>query len=290
MMIPVSLGVSILQYFGLLEFISDFLNPVFHLIGLPGKSALVFITSALLSIYACIAVIGTMVLNMREITILALMCLISHNMIVETAIQKRTGSGAIRIVIIRLLSSLVGALILNWMLPQSLSDIAGISYDINQTQSFFNLLISWGESSLLLTLKVLFILIGLLFLQEIFKEFDLLKYPIKFLSPYMHVMGLSENTTFQWFVAYIIGLTYGSAVMFEEVESGRLPKKDANYLNQHLAVSHSQLEDTLLFVSIGVGILWITIPRIIIAMVVVWLYRVEIIIKKILREQRADLS
>ena len=105
-MLPVSLGVSVLQYMGILNIISDLLNPAFHLVGLPGASALVFITSAVLNIYACIAVIGTMILDMREITILALMCLISHNMIVETAIQKKTGSSAVRIVVVRLLSSL----------------------------------------------------------------------------------------------------------------------------------------------------------------------------------------
>jgi hypothetical protein len=282
-MLPVSLGVSVLQYMGILQIISDFFNPAFHLIGLPGESALVFITSALLNIYACIAVIGTMMLDMRHITILALMCLISHNMIVETAIQKKTGSSAVRIVLIRLASSFIAAVFLNLVLPDSLSNIPGVYREINQEQSFINLLVNWGQSSLWLIIKIVLIVVGLLFMQEFFEEFGLLEYPVKLLSPYMRVMGMSEKTTFQWIVGYVIGLAYGSAVMFDEVGSGRLPKKDADFLNHHLAISHSQLEDTLLFVSIGVGALWITLPRLVLAVAIVWLYHLEIFIRKKVR-------
>ncbi len=280
MMIPVSLGVTLLQYFGMLQTFSQLLNPLFHLVGLPGESALVFITSALLSVYSCIAVIGTMVLDMRQITILALMCLISHNMIVETAIQRRAGSRWMRIVVIRLTCSIIAAVFLNWVLPGELSAVHGIFSKENQAQTLYLLLLNWAESSLRLTLKIILIVSGLLYLQELLKEFDLLKYPVKILSPWMRFMGLSEKTAFQWFVAYVIGLAYGAAIMFEEVDSGRLPGSDANFLNLHLAISHSQLEDTLLFVTIGVGAVWITFPRILLAMAVVWLYRLELTFRK----------
>jgi hypothetical protein len=282
-MIPVSLAVSILQYIGILGVISDFLNPLFRVVGLPGESALVFITSALINIYACIAVIGTMMLNMREITILALMCLISHNMIVETAIQKKTGSSALRTVLVRLTSSLVAALFLNWALPRELSNVPGIYRELDSSQSLLTLFLNWGQSSLWLIVKITLIVSGLLCLQKLFEEFGLLEYPVKFLSPYMRVMGLPEKTSFQWLIGYIIGLAYGAAVMFEEVGSGRLPRDDADFLNQHLAVSHSQLEDTLLFVSIGAGVLWITLPRFVLAVAVVWLYHFEIFIRKKLK-------
>ncbi len=279
-MIPVSLGVAILQYLGFLQVISDFLSPVFRIVGLPGEAALVFITSVLINIYACIAVIGTMTLNMREITILALMCLISHNMIVETAIQKKTGSSAIRSILVRLLSSLAAALFLNWILSNELSGVPGVFRELSQTQSILQLLLNWAQSSLWLIAKIILIVSGLMLLQELLEEFGLLEYPVKFLSPYMHMMGLTEKTSFQWLVGYVIGLAYGAAIMFEEVDSGRLPKKDANYLNQHLAVSHSLLEDTLLFVAIGAGVLWITLPRIVLAIAVAWLYHLEIFIRK----------
>lgn len=280
MTVPISLAVTLLHHLGVLHVIAEYLNPVFRVMGLPGESALVFISSVLLNIYAAIAVIGTLALNMREITILALMCLISHNLIVETAIQKRTGSSAGRIVATRLISSFIAALFLNWVLPADLASVTGVLKETGSSLPLDRLLLSWAEGSLLLSVKIILIVWGLMFLHEFFDEFGLLKYPVKILAPWMRFMGLSESTSFQWFVAYVIGLTYGAAIMFEEVDSGRLPLKDANFLNQHLAVSHSQLEDTLLFVSIGVGVLWITVPRLVIALAVVWINRLEIRYRK----------
>jgi hypothetical protein len=65
------------------------------------------------------------------------------------------------------------------------------------------------------------------------------------------------------------------------VERGKLSKKHADILNYHIAISHSLLEDTLLFVAIGVTAGWIIIPRVLIAGVVVWVKRLgQRILKK----------
>jgi hypothetical protein len=50
-------------------------------------------------------------------------------------------------------------------------------------------------------------------------------------------------------------------------------KKDANLLNHHLAISHSTLEDTLLFMAIGVSAFWVLAPRVMLAMGTVWVVR-----------------
>jgi hypothetical protein len=73
-----------------------------------------------------------------------------------------------------------------------------------------------------------------------------------------------------WFVAQTLGLTYGSAVLIEEVENNEISLPNANLLNYHIAINHSLLEDTLLFVAIGVPAGWIIAPRFILAIIVVW--------------------
>lgn len=126
--IPISLLVSLLQYWGIIAQFASLLAPAFSLIGLPGESAIVFISSFFLPLYAPIAILATLTLNLREITILALMCLISHNMIVETAIQKKTGSSAFVMftLTLRLCFSFVAAIILNWLLPAQMGS-AGVA-------------------------------------------------------------------------------------------------------------------------------------------------------------------
>jgi hypothetical protein len=86
----------------------------------------------------------------------------------------------------------------------------------------------------------------------------------------MRVLGLSRETAFLWLVAQILGLAYGSAVLIEAVERNEISAVDADRLNHHIAINHSLLEDTLLFVAIGVPAAWITFPRIVLAMAVVW--------------------
>ncbi|MBV5342631.1 nucleoside recognition protein, partial [bacterium] len=116
--LPISFLVSLMNYLGVIAIIATYLSPVFSVIGLPGESAIVFISSLFLTLYAPIAIMATLALDMREVTILALMCLISHNMFVETAIQKKTGSSAVVMFTLRLFTSFLAAFILNKLLPE----------------------------------------------------------------------------------------------------------------------------------------------------------------------------
>ena len=272
LIIPISLAVSILQYVGVIEVVARYLTPVFSYIGLPGEAAIVFITSIMLSLYAPIAIIATLPLDPRDIIILAVMCLIAHNMIVETAVQSKTGSSYITMFLLRIICAFVAAFFLNLMLPQTV-ETTQIAGDKEMYQSFTEMLMAWGVSSFWLIVKILLIVTGLMLLQNILKEFKILDKISRSLAPLMSVMGLPRNCSFLWFVAHILGLTYGSAVMIDEVESGELSKHDANLLNYHIAINHSTLEDTLLFVAIGVPVLWMIVPRFILAILVVWFVR-----------------
>ena len=96
--IPVSFAVFLLDYSGLLDIIAGWVSPLFKLIGLSGEASIVIITSIFTNIYSAIIVMTTLGTGFREGTILAVMCLISHALIVETAIQRKTGSNPWRMV------------------------------------------------------------------------------------------------------------------------------------------------------------------------------------------------
>ena len=102
--IPVSFAVFLLDFFGILNVIAAWVAPLFKLIGLSGQASIVLITSFFTNIYSVIAVMTTLGFGFREGTILAVMCLISHALIVETAIQKKTGSSPWRMVFTPLVS------------------------------------------------------------------------------------------------------------------------------------------------------------------------------------------
>lgn len=272
LILPISFMVSLMQYLGVIAIIANYLTPLFSVVGLPGESAIVFISSMFLSLYAPIAIMATLALDLREVTIMALMCLISHNLFVETAVQKKTGSSAIIMFSLRLFCSFLAAYVLNKLLPSNIG-INSVSEKLIVFTSFGQMLLAWIQSTGWLIVKITLIVTGLLLLQNNLKEFKIIDYISKPFAPVMKIMGLSPNTSFLWFIGQIVGLTYGSVIMIEEVERGDISAADADLLNYHIAINHSLLEDTLLFVAIGVPAVWITFPRILLAIFTVWTVR-----------------
>ncbi|WP_255302094.1 nucleoside recognition domain-containing protein [Butyricimonas sp. Marseille-P3923] len=269
-MLPVSLFVTLLSYFNILPYISSFAAPLFTLIGLPGDAALVFVTSIFTNIYTVIALLATLDFSVRESLIMATMCLISHNFIVETLVLQKTGSSARGMIFLRVAGSFVAAIVLNWILPemggQMMAEMA-VAMNLGDT------LIHWLESSLMLCVKIVLMITGLMILQRVLEEFGVLKILSSMLSPLMRVFGLKPDVAFLWLVGNTVGLAYGSAIMLEYAKEGKLAHQEADLLNYHLAISHSQLEDPLLFMVMGLPIGWLIFPRVVLAIIVVWIRR-----------------
>jgi len=267
--IPISFVVTILYHFGILAQISEVLSPVFRLVGLKGEAALVYITSIFLNVYSAIAVITSLNFTIREMTILAIMSLIAHNLIIETAVQKKTGSKVWHIVSLRIITSIVAAALLNYLLPIDMGQYSlGVHTVANP--SLKEVVVTWAISALKLSIKIVVLISLLMILQKLLFEFKITEVLSKIFSPLLIAMGLPASTTLMWLAANLLGLAYGSAVMIDEVESGRISKKEADLLNFHIAISHSNLEDLILFAAIGVSAWWLLLPRLAIAMVVVW--------------------
>ena len=273
LIIPISLGVTLLDYTGVLSLMAGFLNPLFHYLGLSGQCALVFLTSIFLNIYSAIAVISTLPLSMRETTILAAMCLISHNIIVEVMILQKTGSKAWKMVLLRLGSSIIMAIVLNLLLPADQVINKLQSGPMITTPSFTGKMYDWMVMVFWLSLKVAGFVTALMILQKWMEKMGIMVWLSKVLSPLILIMGLPRNSAFLWIVANVLGLGYSAAIMIDYHDQKKISKEENDIVNHHIAVNHSLFEDTLLFMAIGVSAFWITVPRIILAMIIVWLYR-----------------
>jgi len=279
LILPISLAVQLLMYSGLLDYFALILNPVFQAIGLPGASSIAFVCSIFLPLYGPIAIIGTMGLTVRQMSILAIMCLISHNTLVESAVQKRTGSSFAFIMVLRIGMSFLAAFLWNLILPEDMGGATTTALVKAAEQTFLQVLLVWAGGAASLSLKIILIVSGLMILQRLLEEFHIMDALARIFAPLMRFMGLSKDCSFLWFVANIIGLTYGSAILIEQVEAGKVGRGDARMLNNHLAISHSLLEDSLLFIAIGVPVFWVTVPRLLLAIVVVWVIRIILTIR-----------
>ena len=269
-MLPVSFVVMLLTYFQVLPAVSAVVAPLFTRIGLPGDAALVFVTGIFTNIYTVIALLSNMDFTVREGILLAMMCLISHNYPVETLVQKKTGSAGWKMVLLRFTCSFIAAAVLNLILPEFAGRmIAQPSVDLGFRDTLFN----WLQTSLWLSLKVVALITGLMILQRLLEEFGVLKWISSLLGPGLQLLGLPRQVAFLWVVGNTLGLAYGSAVLMDYARQGKLTGTEADLLNYHLAISHSQLEDPLLFAVLGLPVVWLIVPRILLAFIVVWLKR-----------------
>ena len=277
--LPISLAVRLLEYYGILAYMADFLNPVFIYLGLPGSTAIIFITSIFLPLYAPLAIITSMSLTLRELTILALMCQISHNLPVECAIQAKTGTSFWSMVTLRIFMSIVFALILNLILPQDMGMPLFSQTNAVTMNSIGDVLIVWLKSSLQIALLIITIVTTLNILYKVLDEYHLIEKLTKIIEPALKFFGLPISTGFLWLIGYIVGLSYGGALMMEQMNEGKVSKSDAELLNYHLALSHSIIEDNLLFVALGVSIGWILGIRLTAAAMAVWLRKLYLRLK-----------
>jgi len=267
--LPISLVVRLLQYWGIIDLFSEYLTPIFQFIGLPGESAIVFITSCMLPLYAPIAIMTSIAFTLREATILAIMCLISHNLPVECSITKKTGSGFWNMFFLRIGFSFLSALLLNWVLP-NYDQPFGTVTTLTSYSSIVEVLQAWIMSSFKLICTILIVVSLLMIIQRVLIDFNLMDKIAQPLTPVMRFFGLSDTSSFSWIVGYIVGLAYGGAVMVDLCEEGKISKSDSQLVNCHLSISHSMLEDTFLFVAIGISFWWIMGTRLLLAFIAVW--------------------
>lgn len=281
-MVKITVGVSfammLLKYFNILPWISDFISPVFKLFGLPGSAALAYLSGYFVNNYSAIAVISSLDLDWRATTIICTMALCSHSMILETAVQRKTGASALRMVVVRTLTAFALGFILNLVLPGSSEQIVDAAAQKWETP-FWPTLLQWFLSTLKLVVTMVLIIFGLNILQRLLQEFGIMNVIAKVFKPLMYVLGLPTSTTFLWLVANIVGLGYGAAAMLDEIGRGSISERDVKLLNSHVCVSHSNVEDLSLMVAIGGVWYWMLFIRMAASMVLVWEHRLEFYIR-----------
>lgn len=275
----VSFAIFVLKYTGILTWISTLVSPVFSWFGLPGDAAMAYVSGYFINVYSCVAVISTLELTAREITILGTMSLAAHAMVVESAVQQKTGTAMWYSFLVRTIGSLLLGLGLNWVLPgrpdmlqASALTLAEVPF-FNLQGAFWPLFLDWAIGLIKLGLWMTCLIWALNVIQRSLYEFGVMKAISRFFRPLLMLFGLPEKCSFLWIVANIIGLSYGSAAIFDELSRGNLNKRETHLLNTHIGICHSNLEDLLLFAACG-GMWWVMLlARWVLVTMLVWMLR-----------------
>lgn len=268
LMIPISLAVTLMQHFGILAWIATWINPMFVHFGLPGESAVAFISGAAAGTYAGLAVMMSIPLTMKQASILALMIALCHALPMECAVNKKTGSSFWNMAVIRIVMALLCAFTLNLLLPE----IAGkyIYLGAEADSSLAEVTTTWVLSQVKMSLMVMLIIFTLMVVQRMLEAYRLLDSLSRLLSPLMLFLGLPRHASYMWLVGNVLGISYGSAVMLELEEKGLVTKDEANDVNYHLIMNHSMLEDTIVFAATGISAILLITTRVSFALLLVW--------------------
>ena len=268
LMIPISLAVTLMQHFGILAWIATWINPMFVHFGLPGESAVAFISGAAAGTYAGLAVMMSIPLTMKQASILALMIALCHALPMECAVNKKTGSSFWNMAVIRIVMALLCAFTLNLLLPE----IAGkyIYLGAEADSSLAEVTTTWVLSQVKMSLMVMLIIFTLMVVQRMLEAYRLLDSLSRLLSPLMLFFGLPRHASYMWLVGNVLGISYGSAVMLELEEKGLVRKDEANDVNYHLIMNHSMLEDTIVFAATGISAILLITTRVSFALLLVW--------------------
>lgn len=111
--IPITLVLACLEYYGLLDQVAIFFTPVTGWIGLPGETVLPLILGFFTNFYASLGIISGLGLNSSQITVLALMLGICHELPIESAICSSTGLKAYQSILLRLITAFLAGYLLN---------------------------------------------------------------------------------------------------------------------------------------------------------------------------------
>ena len=225
-MLPVSFAVTLLQYYGALDYVARFLDPLFSRLGLPGYSAIAFITAASLTTYAGIGVLTSLALTLREATIISLMMLLCHALPMECAVTHRTGSSFWGMVALRISMAFAAALLLNLVLPE-MNEPFGFASAHSADAGITAVLENWMVANLKMSAMIFGIIYFLMVLQQVLMAYRLITRISRLLRPLMRVFGLPENAAYFWLVGNVLGISYGGAVMYDCLQDGNISHRSA---------------------------------------------------------------
>lgn len=246
---------AILNCFGVVDTLSVFLQPAANLLGLGGQSILVLLSGYLINTYSAIALMLSLDLALREISILSSMILLSHTLPIELSIQKKAGGKIWLSLLIKVGSSIITGLILNLILSGSNEVYSGAQLVSSaESASLSDVLKSWlMENVTILKIFIINIVINVVF--KFLIKFHIIDKLSNLLKHIMFLFGLAKEAATYWLVANIVGLIYGAGILITANENNSLEKYEISKLNVSICSMHSLIQETANFLPLGVNIL-----------------------------------
>ena len=266
---PVTLLVTILGFTPILQKIVDFIAPVMKLFGLPGEAAVPLVLGNFLNLYAGIGAILSLEMTVKEVFILAVMLSFAHNMLIETSVALRVGVKLWVVLAVRLGLAAVSAIIINlvWTGGSETAKYGFAQVDSQHVEGAGPIILYALEKAAMGVLQLAVIVIPLMVMIQVMKDLKWMDYLSAKMGPVTKRLGMSENTSFTLLSGLVIGLAMGAGVMIQAVKEDGVSKKDATLAIIFLVACHAVVEDTVIFIPLGIPVLPLLLIRLGVAVV-----------------------
>ncbi|MDQ0161975.1 nucleoside recognition domain-containing protein [Aeribacillus alveayuensis] len=266
---PVTLFVSLLQHTPLLDLLIDLITPIMGVFGLRGDAAIPLVLGNLLNLYAAIGAILTLELTVKEVFILAVMLSFSHNLIIESTVASKVGIKMWMILLVRIGLACVSAIIINivWQGGEKQAQYGLIPQSDVKPSNWFEIIMDGLEKASFGILQLVVIVVPLMIVIQFMKDLGWLQSFSRWLSPFTRAIGMRENTSMTLVAGLTIGLAYGAGVMIQAVKEDGVSNRDLTLAFIFLVSCHAVVEDTLIFVPLGIPVLPLLIIRLVTAIV-----------------------
>jgi hypothetical protein len=264
---PITLIVTMIQYTPVLDWIIRLLTPLMGWLGLPGNAAIPLVLGNFLNLYAAIGAILTMDFTVKEVFILAVMLSFSHNLLIESGVAVKVGVKIWITFAVRIGLAVISAVFINllWQGGSEPAQYGFITPMQEDVSGWMNIFLKGIETAALGILQLAIIVIPLMIGIQILKDIHWLEKFSSWMSPATRALGMKENTSTTMAAGLLFGLAYGAGVMIQAVKEDNVSHKDVTLAFIFLVACHAVVEDTLIFVPLGIPVLPLLLLRIIIA-------------------------
>ncbi|WP_108671604.1 nucleoside recognition domain-containing protein [Peribacillus acanthi] len=266
---PITFIVTVLKYTPILDWIVKIIAPMMKLIGLSGEAAIPLVVGNFLNLYAGIGAILSLDLTVKEVFILAVMLSFSHNILVETSVAVKVGVKMWVILLVRFGLAIVSAFVINlvWKGGGEIAQYGFVSKQTEAVEGIIPIILEGLQKASFGILQLALIVIPLMIIIQMVRDLKWMELFSKKMAPVTRLLGMKENTSPTLVTGLVIGLAYGAGVMIQAVKEDGVSKKDATLAFIFLVACHAVVEDTLIFLPLGIPILPLFLIRLVTAFV-----------------------
>lgn len=264
---PITIIVTLLQYTPIMQWVINGITPLMGWLGLSGDAAIPLVIGNFLNLYAAIGAILSLDLTVKEVFILAVMLSFSHNLLIESSVAKKVGVSVWLTIVVRLGLAFISAFIIHllWKGGRELAQYGLITRQEEVITGWLAILMDAVSKALLGILQLAIIVIPLMMVIQLLKDLKWLAIFSKWMSPITRLLGMKENTSTTLAAGLFFGLAFGAGVMIQAAKEDDVSKKDLTLAFIFLVSCHAVVEDTLIFIPLGIPVLPLLLIRITVA-------------------------